>query len=188
MGRTPSTTAAESADMNGPRPDSNHPDFCQQLGLLESARAFSIMKRTVIEIYTRQSVPLGLLQYISRELQEMCSNIPAEMRGLVFPRSSDRSCPRHQQSALRNATVACNYSFSMMLITRPFLVACLQGRYCKRSTSGETESQTDLKDPQTYSDVIQGALSCIKAAVKTVQLLYELLVAGMLLKNMPLVV
>lgn len=187
MGRTPSTTAAESTDMNGPRPDSYHPDFCQQLGLLESARAFSIMKRTVIEIYTKQSVPLGLLQYIARELEEMCSNVPAEIRRLAFQQSSDHSCPHHHQNALRNASVACNYSFSMMLLTRPFLIACLRGKHCERSASDATASEPDFKESQTYPDIVRGALSCIEAAIKTVQLLHELLVAGMLFNNMPLV-
>ena len=188
MGRTPSTTASESTDLDGPRPDSNHPDFCQQLGLLESARAFSIMKRTVIEIYSKQSVPLGLLQYIFRELQEMSSNIPVEMRALVFQRTSDRLCPYHQQNVLRNVNVTCNYSFSMMLLTRPFLIASLRGKYSKRPTGDGTESQADFEDSQTYRDIVQGALSCIEAAIKTIHLLHELLVAGMLFNNMPLVV
>lgn len=65
--------------------NSDSPEFCHELGLLESARAFSFMERTVSEVYTKQTVPLGLLQRISQELQEASSQVPDELRTVPTP-------------------------------------------------------------------------------------------------------
>jgi hypothetical protein len=87
----------------------NSLEFCQELGLLESARAFSFLERTVNEVYKKQTVPLGLLYHISHELQEASSNLPSELRTNVVSNSPAESCRWSQQHILRNASVACIY-------------------------------------------------------------------------------
>ncbi|KAJ5924931.1 hypothetical protein N7454_007570 [Penicillium verhagenii] len=159
MGRTPSTSTTDLVEEDDPRPDSNDLDFFQQLGKLESARAFSIMRQIVIEIYTKQSVPLGLLQNISTKLQELGKKFPVELRSLNYDLSEDKSAYEHQRFVLRNANVACDYHFSMMLPTRL--------NYSK--------------------DLAMGAMQAIEAAISTVQLVYEIHLAGLLFNTMPLV-
>ena len=144
---------------------------------MESAHAFLIMERIVKEIYTQHTVPLGLLQRLSIELQEASSNVPTELRTLEIPNSSHQSPHTSQRYILRNY-------FSMMLLTRPFLITSLRAK-CNR---GRTEGRLKPEDSRIYTDIMQGAMASVDAAIKTIQLLYELLEAGMLFNNMPLFV
>lgn len=191
MGRAPLTSATDSSkEGDNQRPDTSHPDKCQQFGLYESARAFSILKQTVLEIYTKHSAPLELLQDLSRQLREMGTELPIELRNispLAFP---EHKCPKTRQLIIRNASVACNYYFSMMLLTRPFLIACLRAKYNKSPrTTQSWEEHADHEDSsEVDKSVIFGAMTSFDTALKTIQLLHELYVSGILYNNMPLVV
>ncbi|PNP42370.1 hypothetical protein TGAMA5MH_06053 [Trichoderma gamsii] len=191
MGRTPLTSATDSSEEEDKqRPDPNHPDKCQQLGLYESARAFSILKQTVLEIYTKHSAPLELLNNLSQQLREMGTELPVELRNispLAFP---EHKCPKTKQLIIRNASVACNYYFSMMLLTRPFLIACLKAKYNKSPRTTRSQKQRgDVEESlEIDKSVIVGAMTSFDTALKTIQLLHELYVSGILYNNMPLVV
>lgn len=191
MGRAPLTSATDSSEEGDKqRPDPNHPDKCQQLGLYESARAFSILKQTVLEIYTKHSAPLELLDNLSQQLREMGTELPVELRNispLAFP---EHKCPKTKQLIIRNASVACNYYFSMMLLTRPFLIACLEAKYNKSPKTTRSQKQrADLEESlEIDNSVTFGAMTSFDTALKTIQLLHELYVSGILYNNMPLVV
>jgi hypothetical protein len=43
-------------------------------------------------------------------------------------------------------------------------------------------------DAQIYADITHGAATSIDSAIKTIQLLHEVMIADMLLNNMPLAV
>lgn len=191
MGRAPLTSATDSPEEgDSQRPDPSHPDKCQQLGLYESARAFSILKQTVLEIYTKHSAPLQLLQDLSRRLREMGTELPVELRSISPSAFPEHKCPKTKQLIIRNASVACNYYFSMMLLTRPFLIACLRAKYNKPSETAQSCEQRASHENSSEIDksVIFGAMISFDTALKTIQLLHELYVSGILYNNMPLVV
>ncbi|KAL6859272.1 fungal-specific transcription factor domain-containing protein [Trichoderma novae-zelandiae] len=193
VGRAPMTSAMDSAEGEledgKQRPDPTHPDKCQQLGLYESARAFSILKDTVLEIYTKRSAPLELLQRLSRKLRQMGTELPFELRSISPAAFSEHKCPKTRQLIIRNATVACNYYFSMMLLTRPFLIACLRAKYSKSSAGTRGSEMRGSEEPsEVDKSVKHGAMTSFDTALKTIQLLHELYVAGVLFNNMPLVV
>ncbi|KAL7946791.1 hypothetical protein V8C42DRAFT_352305 [Trichoderma barbatum] len=192
MGRAPLTSAMDSAEDGEiciQQPDPNHPDKCQQLGLLESARAFSILKQTVLEIYTRHSAPLELLQRLSQQLREMGTLLPFELRSINPAAFSEHKCPKTRQLIIRNANVACNYYFSMMLLTRPFLIACLRAKCNKSPKSTQSPELHGCEDSSEIDkNVKHGAMTSFDTALKTIQLLHELYVARVLFNNMPLVV
>ncbi|RFU77458.1 hypothetical protein TARUN_4761 [Trichoderma arundinaceum] len=191
MGRAPLTSATDSADEDDRKSiDPNHPDKCQQLGLYESARAFSILKQTVLEIYTKHSAPLELLQQLSRQLREMGTELPLELRSISPSAFPEHKCPKTKQLIVRNASVACNYYFSMMLLTRPFLIACLRAKYNKSPGKSQSPEQgAGLEESSEIDRTIKhGAMTSFDTALKTIQLLHELYVAGVLFNNMPLVV
>lgn len=191
MGRTSAILTTDSTVLDEQQLISNSysPDFCQELGLLESIRAFSFLERTVNEVYTKQTVPLGLLQRICQELQGASSKVPAEMRTPIVANSL--TGPRRSlKHILRNANVACNYYFSMMLLTRPFLITSLRAKHSRpmMTSSKIDERATNYADAKIYIDITHGATTSIDSAVKTIQLLHELMVAGLLFNNMPLTV
>ncbi|KKP02895.1 p-hydroxylaminobenzoate lyase [Trichoderma harzianum] len=191
MGRAPLAAAMDSAEEEDNRqPDPKHPDKCQQLGMYESARAFSILKQTVLEIYTKHSAPLERLQRLSRQLREMGTELPFELRSISPAAFPEHKCPKTRQLIIRNATVACNYYFSMMLLTRPFLIACLRAKYNKtpKSTQSPKSNGGCQESSEVDKHVKHGAMTSFDTALKTIQLLHELYVNGVLFNNMPLVV
>lgn len=188
MGRAPLTPAMDSAEEDDMQPpDPNHPDKCQQFGLYESARAFSILKQTVLDIYTKQSAPLELLHRLSRQLREMGTELPVELRSISPSAFPEHKCPRTRQLIIRNASVACNYYFSMMLLTRPFLIACLRAKYSKSPGTAQSP-ELGAESSEVDKTVKHGAMTSFDTALKTIQLLHELYVAGVLYNNMPLAV
>lgn len=191
MGRTTSILTTDSTVLDEQLLilDPSSLDFCQELGLLESARAFSFLERTVNEVYTKQTVPLGLLQQISQELQEASSKVPSELRTAILSNSPQVSRRRCQQHILRNASVACNYYFTMMILTRPFLITGLRAKCSRAMTSlSNIDGRVNNSDAQIYTDITHGATTSIDSAIKTIQLLHEVMIADMLFNNMPLAV
>ena len=148
----------------------------------ECARAFAIMQRTVTEIYTKQTVSLGLLQQLARDLQQASSNVPGELQTVPPPGAPVQHC------VLRNAVVACSYYFSMQVLTRPFLITSIQTKLSRASAAHPASTQKRVvENGQIQNDITHGAITCIDAGVYTIRLLHELLSAGLLFHNMPLI-
>ncbi|KAF2012454.1 hypothetical protein BU24DRAFT_411825 [Aaosphaeria arxii CBS 175.79] len=183
MGRTPLTMTMDST-CGKPLDASIDPnnDRNQQLALMEAAKAFSILERIIDEIYTKGSPSLQHLEVIGQELQTSTSNIPPELRTVENPERPT------QREVIRNTYVACSYYFSMMLLTRPFLLAVIRRQYEEASDMVVDRSQLDKNKTQDGTDIDQGALTSIESALHTIQLVHELLTANMLLGNMVLVI
>jgi hypothetical protein len=191
MGRTSAILTTDSTVLDEQLlvSDPNSLDFCQELGLLESARAFSFLERTVNEVYTKQTVPLGLLQQISQQLREASSKLPSELRTSAVSNSLAGARRRSQQHILRNASVACNYYFTMMILTRPFLITSLRAKCSQAMVSlSNINGRVNNFDAQVYTDITHGATTSIDSAIKTIRLLHEVMLADMLFNNMPLAV
>ncbi|KAJ5621138.1 hypothetical protein N7510_005122 [Penicillium lagena] len=118
---------------------------------------------------------------------ELRKKVPAELRSLEYDSPQSVLGYEHQRYVLRNASVACDYHFSMMLLTRPFLVACLRISF-QNNTNPQSGEFSNYQNSNIHKDVAQGAMQAIDAALSTVQLIYEIYVAGLLFNNMPLVV
>lgn len=162
---------------------SSSTDSGQELAQLETLRAFSILERAVSEIYTKNTASLAHLQSLARELQAATSSVPSQLRTV----SSNTDGPEQRQ-VIRNAHVACSYYFIMMILTRPFLLSCIQ-QQC--SSEGEGFSATDRErnagDSATSAEITQGALASIDSAIHVIKLVYELLESDMLFNNMVLI-
>jgi hypothetical protein len=183
MGRTPTTMANDSRYLakDPIQADQARSDAGQQLALLEATKAFSILEKTVIAVDSRSNAPFVPLTKLAHELQTATSNIPPELRQVTSTGVSRKG------DAIRNAHVACTYYFSMMLLTRPFLVACTRQR-CKRAATNPTARESDSAEPVPSTDMLHGALASIDSAIHTIQLVHDLLTADMLFNNMALVV
>lgn len=183
MGRSPTTVFVDSAPFEQqtylPIPPTLNSG--QHLALLESARAFTVMQRTVTEIYTKQSVSLGLLQQLVLDIENARNGLPEELRSTTVSSFSDRHC------SLRNCVVACNYYFSMMVLTRPFLVATIHAEPSRLRSPPRSNSYDDkLADRQLHKHVLKGAITSVESATQTIRLIHDLMRARMLFNNMPL--
>ncbi|KAL3442340.1 fungal-specific transcription factor domain-containing protein [Aspergillus insuetus] len=194
MGRTSSTITTDCTVSSAQPPSESDPSTknttpAQETAMLYSAHAFSFMERTVNEIYTKRTVSMGVLKDLAQELREAIKDIPQD-----FGISASMAQPTASETLLRNANVLCSYHFTMMLLTRPFVVASLRARLGAQSTASSatliattgipSSSQTDV----VYDELATNALSCIHAATETIRILYFLLTVGALYSNMPLTV
>ncbi|KAL2844532.1 fungal-specific transcription factor domain-containing protein [Aspergillus pseudoustus] len=196
MGRTSSTITTDCTVSTAQYPTTAP---TQEVAMQLSAHAFSFMERTVNEIYTKRTVSMGVLKDLAHELREAIRTIPAPFTMIITtsPPRSSTGAAMYKDVLLRNANVLCSYHFSMMLLTRPFVVTKLRAHLTSDSTSLETDvpaqpqpgnSDTGPGTGTVYDELTTNALSCIHAAIETVRILHHLLTAGALLSNMPLTV
>lgn len=165
--------------LNAPPLDASGPDSEHQIALIEATRAFSILEKTVTEVDSKTSSPFIPLEKLARELQAATSNIPPSLRSVA-----STGAPA-QRDVIRNAHVACTYYFSMMLLTRPFLVDSTRQR-CKRAAAVAATVPQSFES-EGGADIMHGALASIDSAIHTIQLVHDLLTADILFNNMVLV-
>ncbi|KAL5359376.1 hypothetical protein BJX96DRAFT_183725 [Aspergillus floccosus] len=190
MGRSSSTSNTDSTpvDDGDPNRDNVDDEFNQSLSMTESLRAFLIIERAVNKVYTKETVSLGILQSLTRELQENSINLS---KTFCTPAAATQSSQGNaQQLNLRNAHVACSYYFAMMLLTRPFLITSLRAKSSMEHMESEQSNgfNSNGAGGSISSEIFSGAMTCIDSATYTVQLLHELLTAKMLFNNMPFIV
>lgn len=144
----------------------------------------------MLEIYAKHSTPLLLLQDLSRQLREMGTKLPIELRSINPSAFSEHKCPKTRQLIIRNASVAYNYYFSIMLLTRPFLISFPRAKYDKSPGTPQNREQRASREDSSKVDisVIFGAMTSYDTALKTIWLLHELYLPGILYNNKPLVV
>ncbi|KAL2813394.1 fungal-specific transcription factor domain-containing protein [Aspergillus granulosus] len=179
MGRTSSTITTDCTIASVTLPSNPTAAPTQETAMQLSTHAFSFMERTVNEIYTKRTVSMGVLKDLASELRKAISNIPAAFT------ISNRPGIISQKVSLGNSNVLCSYHFTMMLLTRPFVVAYLRTRL--NASSVPSIAQTSEND-SVYDELTTNALSCIDAATETIRILHHLLTAQALLNNMPLTV
>lgn len=183
-GRTPCTITTDAPASKKPSLPSHYfPEPHQQLSLLESAYAFSFTEQSITNIYTKESVSMWKLHTLATDLRDATGRIPDEFRSLT------PSGPESHQRILGNASVACNYYFSMMILTRPFLITSIGAKYGRESLNLSDRVEDCLPQGLKASgEILEGALASIDSAIYTVRTLHQLLTAKMLFNNMPLVV
>jgi hypothetical protein len=188
MGRSSSTSNTDSTavDDGDPNREILDDEFNQSLSMTESLRAFLIIERAVNKVYTKETVSLGILQSLTRELQEKSINLA---KAFYTPADDTRYNPEHaQQLNLRNAHVSCSYYFAMMLLTRPFLITSLRAKSSMEHVGSGQSHGLNNNGGSISSEIFSGAMTCVDSATYTVQLLHELLTANMLFNNMPFIV
>lgn len=185
MGRTPLTMTTDYyySDEHVKQMSSSDNDTGQQLALFEATCAFGILERIVAEIYTKNSASLAQLETLAHDLQAATARIPSQLRTVTS--TEDLA----QIEVIRNAHVACSYYFSMMLLTRPFLIAVIRRQHhLTEDTSIVNTQSSPPGDPMLDANITHGALTSIDSALHTIQLLHDTLAAKMLFNNMVLVV
>ncbi|GAB7353464.1 hypothetical protein MBLNU459_g3923t2 [Dothideomycetes sp. NU459] len=113
------------------------------------------------------------------KLARWSTSLSSELR--VFSvRTGHALSPLEQQSVIGNLHVACVYYFSVMLVTRPFLIAHLTSRLASGAVVDEANSIRNSGDPGAP----KLSNACIDSAVYMAQLCHDALQAGILLNNM----
>ena len=62
----------------------------------------------------------------------------------------------------------------MMLLTRPFLVTSLRAKYTA-ITASKIKARANPPEAKMHTEIMHGAITSIDSAIKTIQLLHELI-------------
>lgn len=117
---------------------------------------------------------------ILQQLRQWSASLRPELRR--FPAAQILSpLPEEQESAVGNIHVACVYYFSVILITRPFLIQHLSVSLQSQAGGG---GGPDQKRRHPNQSVHQLAQACIESAVYMAQVCFRASESGLLFNNM----
>lgn len=133
----------------------------------------SIIVDVLEHISQQTQLDYASAQSLLRRLSKWSTNLSPEMR-LCSIRTS-MSSSEHEQ-VLSNMHTTCLYYFTVMLLTRPFLIRYLMSRLEKVSKHDAT-----TVEPSSLSDL---AHVCIDVAVFMAQICHNALSVGLLIDNM----
>jgi hypothetical protein len=148
-------------------------DIC----LLESCRVTCIIGDVAKQLYGEKVVPRDAAEIVLRKLKQWSNELPNNLTT-----SSILASHQAQEHTLCSLNVACFYYFTVMLITRPFLISTLTARLSNhfQGLSGGS-SAISIEEGSPHADL---ASACIDSAAYLVQICLDVHKAGLLLENM----
>lgn len=143
---------------------------------------------SIVELIAQKINRDGILDIATAEkflqkLRSWAQGLPSTLRQLLTKDNDDCVEDNHQQAAIGNIHVACNYYFGVMLATRQFLISeaisWLQQKQANRSDQGQlfTPSPSDAKAQEL-------ARVCTDSATYLVQMCHDAGTSDFLLGNM----
>jgi hypothetical protein len=141
-----------------------------------SVQIFMIIERVVVEVYSRKRISIRIAKYVSHQLRAWASKW---LRSLVDATTLHSNAPG-RDTVVGACQVLCSYYYSIMLLTRPFLIYDLYECLGASLKAHGTQAENDEK--RRFSD------AAIEAAASFVETLQEVIAAGKMPLRMPLIV
>jgi hypothetical protein len=143
-------------------------------GILDaSVQIFMIIERVVVEVYSRKRISLRIADYVSRQLKNWASKWLRRLSNLTTRGNS-------REAVVGACSTLCSYYYSIMLLTRPFLIYELYEYMGASLRSGGTHA--DHQEKRKYAD------AALDAASSLVDTLMVVIKTGLLPRRMPLIV
>ena len=142
-----------------------------------SVQIFMIIERVVVEVYSRKRISLRIANFVSRQLKAWAGQWIRQLTTIVD------SCAVEsvdQESIVGACQTLSSYYYSIMLLTRPFLIYELY-EYLGATLRGQN-SRADNQQKRKFAD------AALDAAAAFVEILHKVLAAGRMPYRMPLVV
>ncbi len=139
-----------------------------------SAQIFQVTEAIVLEVYSRRKISPRLTEGISRELREWSTRWLHRLKEAI-----DGASPEHLPGMANGACqVLSSYYYSVILVSRPFLMVELHRRLSDGASAGTamTTGKSKLAD------------ACIDAAILMVEPVQDLIERGLMTKRAPVVV
>jgi hypothetical protein len=134
---------------------------------------FMIIERIVVEVYSRKRISLRIADYVSRQLKNWASKWLRRLSNLTISHN-----PR--EAVVGACSTLCSYYYSIMLLTRPFLIYEIYEYMGASLRSGGTRA--DHQEKRKYAD------AALDAASSLVESLMIVIKTGLLPHRMPLIV
>ena len=179
LGRPPATSEVDGGNVSWKKPSRDYGDI-QMGGLNSSAmlRICFIFERILNEVYCRREVSVQLVESISQQYRDWTLDLPAglQMDGL----DPDQGDPGSLQKTIGLAHLRGSYYWSIILLTRPFLIfAVSSSRNPSRTQPGQQSQQSPV---QTFAD------SCVEAALRGIEIATDLIHTPGIPRRLPLFV
>lgn len=137
-----------------------------------SVQIFMIIERVVVEVYSRKRISLKIASYFSHQLKSWASNW---LRSLLEGVKASGS-----EEVVGACSTLCSYYYSIMLLTRPFLIYELY-EYLGASLKAPG-TQVEHQEKRKYAD------AALEAAASFVETLQAVIATKRMPLRMPLVV
>lgn len=187
LGRPPATSEVDGGSVSW---DAKSRDYetIQMGGLNSSAmlRICFIFERIMNEVYCRREVSVQLVESISRQYRDWTLQLPAGLHTDGLDQKPGSGSPTLQQT-IGVAHLKGAYYWSIILLTRPFLVFQVSGKLKRRrklqqqqqAAGGESNGNVDLEDKigGPSGSEVTNTLSeaCIDAALRGVEIASDLI-------------
>jgi hypothetical protein len=148
-------------------------------------QVFQIMERVIVEVYSRKQVSVQLAENIARQLRDWTTRLPVLLQQGLDSDAVSNGRTRFQ--AIGTCQVLCSYYYTVMLLTRPFLLYQIHLRLLW-SSRAPANSNSPGKRNEENSGKAKLANACVVSAIRLVELVRELLDRSMVPRKMPLIV
>lgn len=178
LGRPPATSEVDGGNVAWKRPSRDYDDI-QMGGLNSSAmlRICFIFERILNEVYCRREVSVQLVESISQQYRDWTLDLPAGLR-------MDGLDPDHDAGSLQKtiglAHLRGAYYWSIILLTRPFLIFAVSSSRKAERAAAAGHSHTAQSPVQTFAD------SCVEAALRGIEIATDLIHTPGIPQKLPL--
>ncbi|KAL7934758.1 hypothetical protein V8C35DRAFT_321916 [Trichoderma chlorosporum] len=143
----------------------------------------SIVELIAQKITRDGSLDIDAAEEFLQKLRGWADTLPPALRQLLTRDNSSCVEGNHQQAAIGNIHVACNYYFGVMLATRQFLITeAITWLQQKQATKGEQAQSIAISPSNVKAKELSSV--CADAAVYLVQMCHEAGASDFLLGNM----
>ena len=165
LGRPPATSEVDGGSVSWDRATRDY-ETIQMGGLNSSAmlRICFIFERIMNEVYCRREVSVQLVESISRQYRDWTLQLPAGLQTDGLDQKPGTTSPTLQQT-IGVAHLKGSYYWSIILLTRPFLIFKVSSKIKGKSEDGEHASSVT----STLSE------ACIDAALRNIEIATDLI-------------
>lgn len=143
---------------------------------LDAAYSLSlIIRKDTAELFDKKTPSVDSVEDHLKNLKEWSTSLPGELQLSSMP-----ECPETeaQLRVIGSLHISCFYYFSVIIITRPFLIPCLVSRLEDRQLlPGHNPEEATSKEANL-------AHTCLNSAIYMIQTCSEVMDNGLLLGNM----
>lgn len=182
LGRPPATSEVDGGHVSWSKPSRDYEDIqIDGLSLSAMLRICFIFERILNEVYCRREVTAHLVESISQQYREWTVEFPGSLKvdGLEEGDSSPSATMRHTIGISHLKT---SYYWSIILLTRPFLVFKVS-THLKQKRQEKVAEDAALHSPtQTFAD------ACVDSAVRSLEIVNELVQITNIPKRLPMLI
>lgn len=175
LGRPPSTSDVDCTVKYSSSQDLADKDA--HIFLDASVQIFMIIERVVVEVYSRKRISLRIANFVSQQLKGWAGQWVRQLMSIVDSCSMESM---DQESIVGACQTLSSYYYSIMLLTRPFLIYELY-EYLGATLRGQS-SRAENQQKKKFAD------AALDAAAAFVDVLRKVLATGKMPYRMPLVV